>query len=169
MLLLRFLAASILCKGKWGIANATPNIVLILTDEHGWSQLSVHMDPKVKFSKSDYLETPHMPRMMNQGRCFTSRYSQVQLCTPTRRSIPCGTTAARSGTEFASTHWIPADHLTIPKALKRANPKYRMAHYGKWGGADTWSFARPFIFRERGARRPQIGYGAPKLIDIPTT
>lgn len=37
MLLLRFLAASILCTGIWGIASATPNIVLILTDDHVWS------------------------------------------------------------------------------------------------------------------------------------
>ncbi len=133
MLLLRFLAASVLCTGIWGIASAAPNIVLILTDDHGWSQLSVQMDPKVKSSKSDYLETPHMARIMNQGRRFTSGYSPAPLCTPTRRSILCGTTAARSGTEFASPHWIPADHLTIPKALKVANPKYRTAHYGKWG------------------------------------
>jgi len=133
MLLLRFLAASVLCTGIWGIASAAPNIVLILTDDHGWSQLSAQMDPKVKSSKSDYLETPHMARIMNQGRRFTSGYSPAPLCTPTRRSILCGTTTARSGTEFASPNWIPADHLTIPKALKAANPKYRTAHYGKWG------------------------------------
>jgi arylsulfatase A-like enzyme len=63
---------------------------------------------------------------------FSSGYSPAPLCTPTRRSILCGTTAARSGSEFAS-RWKPTDHLTMPRALKQADPLYRTAHFGKWG------------------------------------
>ena len=113
-------------------AGESPNIVLILTDDHGWSQLSELMDPEIPGSKSDYLETPNINRLIAEGMRFTSGYSPAPLCTPTRRSILCGTSAARSGTEFASP-WVPADHLTIPVALKRVNPKYRCAHFGKWG------------------------------------
>ena len=110
-----------------------PNILLILIDDQGWSQLEQVMDPRVKDSHSDYLETPNISRLMREGMRFTSGYSPAPLCTPTRRSILCGTSTARSGTEFASPRWIPADHLTIPKALKAANPNYRCAHFGKWG------------------------------------
>ena len=113
-------------------AQKSPNIILILTDDHGWSQLSQPMDPRVSESRSEYLETPNMNRIMNEGIRFTSGYSPAPLCTPTRRSILCGTTTARSGTEFRSP-WVPADHMTIPKALQRANPNYRCAHFGKWG------------------------------------
>ncbi|MGI9447002.1 MAG: sulfatase-like hydrolase/transferase, partial [Pirellulales bacterium] len=113
-------------------AEKPPNILLILTDDHGWSQLSQPMDPRVSESRSEYLETPNMNRIMNEGMRFTSGYSPAPLCTPTRRSILCGTTTARSGTEFRSP-WVPADHMTIPKALNRANPDYRCAHFGKWG------------------------------------
>ena len=109
-----------------------PNILLILTDDHGWSQLSNRMDPRLASSMSKYLETPNMNRIMNAGMRFTSGYSPAPLCTPTRRSILCGTSTARSGTEFKSP-WVPAKHLTIPKALKRANAGYRCAHFGKWG------------------------------------
>ncbi|MEM6278807.1 MAG: sulfatase-like hydrolase/transferase, partial [Verrucomicrobiota bacterium] len=109
-----------------------PNIILILTDDHGWSQLSALMDPEIPESKSDYLETPNLARIMDGGMRFTSGYSPAPLCTPTRRSILCGTTAARSGSEFKSS-WVPVDHLTIPRALKQANPDYRCAHFGKWG------------------------------------
>jgi len=131
--LARFINLSILSVCFSSLAIASPNIVLILTDDQGWSQLSARMDPELKESKSDYLEAPNMARMMNQGRRFTSGYSPAPLCTPTRRAILCGTTAARSGSEFKSPSWIPADHLTIPKALKMANPDYRAAHFGKWG------------------------------------
>ncbi len=121
----------LLCFGS-GSLLASPNIVLILTDDQGWSQLSESMDSRWPEAKSDYLETPNLARMIEQGIRFTSGYAPAPLCTPTRRSILCGTSAARSGTEFASP-WVPADHLTIPKALKAVDPDYRCAHFGKWG------------------------------------
>ena len=111
---------------------ALPNILLILTDDQGWSQVSVAMDPRIPASRSGYLETPNMARLAKEGLRFTSGYSPAPLCTPTRRCIQCGTSAARSGSEFRS-KWVPAEHMTIPKALKKANPAYRCAHFGKWG------------------------------------
>ncbi|MFZ5831859.1 MAG: sulfatase [Planctomycetota bacterium] len=113
-------------------AAERPNFVLILTDDQGWSQVSEVMNPRVPESRSTYLETPNMARLMREGMRFTSGYSPAPLCTPTRRSILCGTSAARSGSEFRST-WVPADHMTIPKALKQASADYRCAHFGKWG------------------------------------
>src|SRR5687767_7264397 len=109
-----------------------PNFLLILSDDHGWSQLSETMDPRVPDARSTYLETPSIARLMREGVRFTSGYAPAPLCTPTRRSILCGTSAARSGSEFSS-KWRPTDHLTMPKALKQADSSYRTAHFGKWG------------------------------------
>ena len=109
-----------------------PNIVLILTDDHGWSQMSQVVDPRVPASASNYLETPNMNRLAAEGMRFTSGYSPAPLCTPTRRSILCGAATARCGSEFRS-KWIPAEHMTIPKALKLVEPEYVCAHFGKWG------------------------------------
>lgn len=83
-----------------------PNIVLILTDDQGWCLLSGPMGPRVSESRSPYLETPNMMRLAREGMGFTSGYSPVPLCTPTRRSILCGTSAARSGPEFKGS-WMP--------------------------------------------------------------
>ena len=128
-----FLLAAVCLSGFSSVAaEKPPNIVLILTDDQGWSQVSEPMDPRVPESRSAYLETPNMTRLAREGMRFTSGYSPAPLCTPTRRSILCGTSAARSGTEFKS-RWAPAEHMTIPRALKRANPDYRCAHFGKWG------------------------------------
>lgn len=109
-----------------------PNIILILADDLGWSQTSVLMDPRIPGSKSNYLETPNIAGLASEGMRFTSGYSPAPLCTPTRRSILNGTSAPRSGEEFAS-GWIPAKHSTIPRLLKQANPAYKAAHIGKWG------------------------------------
>lgn len=110
----------------------SPNIVLILTDDQGWSQVSKPMDPRIAESCSSYLETPNIDRLACEGLRFTNGYAPAPPCTPTRRSILCGTSAARSGTEFKS-KWVPSEHMTIPKALKQASSRYRCTHFGKWG------------------------------------
>ena len=113
-------------------AEAAPNIVLILTDDQGWSQVALAMDPRVAASRSTYLETPNMTRLAREGLRLTNAYAAAPLCSPSRRSILSGSSAARSGGEIES-RWIPAEHLTIPRALERANANYRSAHLGKWG------------------------------------
>jgi arylsulfatase A len=130
----RLLLASFLAVVGVEAASAAeaPNIVLILTDDQGWSQTSFPADPRVPEAVSKYLETPNIGRIAAGGTRFTSGYSPAPLCTPTRRSILCGAATARCGSEFKS-DWVPADHMTIPKALKAANPAYRCAHFGKWG------------------------------------
>ena len=112
---------------------APPSFVFILTDDQGWSQLSFAMDPEVPDSASAYLRTPNMARLAAQGMRFASGYAPAPLCTPTRRSIFCGMTPARQrGTEFVSEFdW--RGRLTLPKALKLADPSYRTAHLGKFG------------------------------------
>tara|TARA_R110002049_G_scaffold285698_4_gene467132 strand:+ start:318652 stop:320088 length:1437 start_codon:yes stop_codon:yes gene_type:complete len=125
-------SAAFLLSHVGALDAAPPNIVLILTDDQGWSQLDVAMDPELPDAASSYLETPKMSELASRGIRFTSGYSPAPLCTPTRRSILCGTSAARSGPEFKS-EWVPKDHLTIPVALKSVNPQYRCAHFGKWG------------------------------------
>lgn len=122
----------LLVFGGSSFATDRPNIVLILTDDQGWSQRSGAMHPDLDSSKSNYLHTPNMDRIATTGMRFTSGYSPAPLCTPTRRSIVNGTSAARSGSEFSST-WVPAEHMTIPKAIKQADAAYQCAHFGKWG------------------------------------
>ncbi len=128
-----------------GLAQPKPNFVFILTDDHGWSQLSFTMDPEIEQAASEFLETPNMARLAEQGMRFASGYSPAPLCTPTRRSIFCGMTPARQrGTEFASEfEW--EGRLTLPQALKQADRTYRTAHFGKFGS-------------QMGANPEQVGF-----------
>ena len=125
-LLAALIVSSVTVQGK-------PNFLFILSDDHGWSQLSFAMDPEIPGTKSSYLETPNIARLARRGMRFVSGYSPAPLCTPTRRSIFCGMTPARQrGTEFRSEFdWT--GRLTLPKALKQADPNYRSAHFGKFG------------------------------------
>ncbi|MSU50861.1 MAG: sulfatase [Opitutus sp.] len=114
-------------------AATPPNFIFILTDDQGWPMMNERMHPDMPESRVEGVRTPAMDRLAREGMRFTSGYSPGPLCTPTRRSIVNGMTPARQrGTEFKSS-WVPAEHLTIPKALKQANAAYACAHFGKWG------------------------------------
>jgi len=120
------------------VQTKKPNILFILTDDQGWSQINTRMHPDVPESMSPYLETPALNRLAREGMVFSSGYAPAPICTPTRRSVQVGATAARCGTEFDSSlrrqgEFIPHEHLTIAKALKQADPSYTAAHFGKWG------------------------------------
>jgi arylsulfatase A-like enzyme len=116
------------------VAAPSPNMVFVLTDDQGWADLNTPMDPAVPEGSCAYFHTPNLDRLAREGMRFPSGYASSPICTPTRRSIQFGMTPARQrGTEFVSDAFTPKGHLSIPQALKRANPRYRCAHFGKWG------------------------------------
>jgi arylsulfatase A-like enzyme len=111
-----------------------PNIILILTDDLGWSCFSTKMDDGVPDSKSDYYETPNIDRFAKQSLRFTRGYAPDPICTPSRRSIQFGQTSIREGDEEFPDHYAPGKSaaLSIPQVLKLFDSKYKAAHFGKW-------------------------------------
>ncbi|NND06242.1 MAG: sulfatase-like hydrolase/transferase [Saprospiraceae bacterium] len=111
----------------------SPNIILILTDDQGWTHSSHHADPLIPESRSDYYETPNMDKLAASGVLFTQGYAPNPICSPSRNSLMFGQNGARH--IYNQDHeWYKktADWLTIPRALKMANSDYRAAHFGKW-------------------------------------
>ncbi len=117
-----------------GQEPASPNIILILTDDLGWSCLSSHMDIANGLSASDYHETPNMDRLAASGMRFSRAYAPASICSPSRRSILFGHTSVRQGNLSFAENYHPAQgkHATLPQVLRRLNPHYRTGHFGKW-------------------------------------
>ena len=111
-----------------------PNIILILTDDLGWSCFSTKMDDRIADSKSDYHETPNIDRFAQQALRFTRGYAPDPICTPSRRSIQFGQTSIRQGDEAFPDQYAPAQsaHHSIPQVLKAFDNRYKAAHFGKW-------------------------------------
>ncbi|XOV91463.1 MAG: sulfatase [Bacteroidota bacterium] len=111
----------------------SPNIIFILTDDQGWTYTSHRADPAIPESKSDFYETPRMDQMAGMGILFSQGYAPNPICSPTRNSLLFGQNAARH-IYNRDYDWYKktSDWLTIPKAIKQANPNYRTAHFGKW-------------------------------------
>ena len=110
----------------------SPNIIFILTDDQGWTHTSHRADPNIPESESDYYETPNMDKLAESGVLFTEGYSNP-ICSPSRNSLMFGQNAARHiYNKDADWYKKTADWLTIPRAIKKSNPNYKTAHFGKW-------------------------------------
>ena len=149
-------------------ANDVPkmNVVLILVDDLGWSDLGCY--------GSDYYRTPNIDQLAAEGMRFTNGYAACNVCSPTRAAILTGKYPAR----LLLTQWLPAgrwnprknrmregrylsnlplEEVTIAEALREAG--YRTAFMGKWHlGTETYYYPEHQGFDVNIAGRD---YGAP--------
>ena len=88
-----------------GAATGKPNVVLILADDLGWTDLACF--------GSDLHETPHLDRLAREGMRFTQSYSACTVCSPTRAALLTGKYPAR----LHVTDWIPGQMPDNPKLL----------------------------------------------------
>lgn len=125
-----FLVFALLTRGR----AESPNIVLILTDDQGWTDTSVPMMADRPDSRSDFYRTPHLQRLAREGMVFSNAYSPAPVCSPTRDSIFYGQTPARlHHAVLTGNAAVSAGALTLPQAIKAADSRYVAAHFGKWG------------------------------------
>ena len=131
-----FILITLIALGGPAVAGGKPNILFILTDDHGWPTLGCYGSQKVP--------TPHLDRLAREGVRFTDAYVMPQ-CTPTRAALLSGQHSARNGmwhvigwygspwarvTEPAYREQLPRELPTLPKALRAAG--YRTGMAGKW-------------------------------------
>lgn len=124
----------LVCMHLSAQSQQRPNIILILTDDLGWSCFSSRMNERIPDSKSDFFETPNIDHFSSQGMRFTRGYAPDPICTPSRRSIQFGQTSIRQGDESFPEQYAPSSSAShsIPQLLKAYDPMYRTAHFGKW-------------------------------------
>ena len=76
-----------------------PNILLILIDDLGWTDLTCY--------GSGFYETPNLDLLASKGMLFTDAYSSSPVCSPTRASILSGKYPARVGvTQYIPGHTV---------------------------------------------------------------
>ena len=124
----------LLISSGWTEKKGPPNFILILTDDQSWVGTSYLCDPEDSRSKSDYYQTPNMERLAQMGMRFTNGYSPAPFCCPVRKSITIGQTPAKHEYQRDRENWTInfRKQLSIPQMLKKANPNYQTAHFGKW-------------------------------------
>ena len=120
------------------LAGSRPNVVFILADDLGWSDLPVY--------GNRFNEAPNLTQMAREGIRFTDAYAACPVCSPTRASIMSGQYPARVGiTDFITGHWRPYEEVIVPvnsyqhlplevhtigEVMKEAG--YATGYFGKW-------------------------------------
>lgn len=103
------------------VAAATPNVILMMGDDHGWEETGYNGHP--------YVKTPVLDEMAATGLEFERFYAAHPSCSPTRGSFLTGRHPNRYGT-FAPGWSTRPEEITIARLLGKAG--YRCAHFGKW-------------------------------------
>ena len=107
----------------------SPNVLLILADDHGYGDISAHNGPSI--------QTPNIDRIAAGGTRFTQFYANSSVCSPSRASLMTGRYPDRAGVPgVIRTHpenswgYFRQDAATLPATLKQKN--YDTALIGKW-------------------------------------
>ncbi|MCL4111755.1 UNVERIFIED_CONTAM: hypothetical protein GTU68_008357 [Idotea baltica] len=100
-----------------------PNVILILTDDQGWGDLSINGNTN--------LQTPHIDQIGRQGAIF-DRFYVSPVCSPTRAELLTGRYAVRGGIYSTSEggERLDLDEVTVADIFKENG--YRTAAFGKW-------------------------------------
>lgn len=155
-----------------------PNIVMILSDDMGWGDLSCYGNKE--------LATPNIDRLAREGSRFTQFYVASPICSPSRVGYTTGCFPARwrindylhsraGNRVHECADWLDPQAPTLARTLQAAG--YATAHFGKWhmgGGRDVQDAPWPkaYGFDEHhvsiegcGPRINTYGSSTPELIE----
>jgi len=118
-----------------------PNIIYILTDDMGYSDVGCF--------GGNFVPTPNIDRLAASGRKFTNFYSAAAICSPSRAGFITGNYPGRwnfstyldnrkHNRNAQQADYLDPDAPTVVKFFKSAG--YATGHFGKWhlgGGRDV--------------------------------
>ncbi|MES2428592.1 MAG: sulfatase-like hydrolase/transferase [Bacteroidota bacterium] len=122
-------------------ADARPNIIIILTDDMGFSDVTCF--------GGNFVPTPNIDRIAQNGRKFTQYYSAAPICSPSRVGMLTGMNPARwnfstyldnrkHNKNAEQADFLDPSAPSIARVFKNAG--YATGHFGKWhmgGGRDV--------------------------------
>ncbi len=105
------------------INDDKPNVLIFLTDDQGWGDLSINGNTN--------LSTPNIDAIANNGARF-ERFYVSPVCSPTRAELLTGKFFVRSGVNGVTKGYerMNIDHQLISNFFKEK--KYRTGLFGKW-------------------------------------
>ncbi|WP_406695996.1 arylsulfatase [Singulisphaera sp. Ch08] len=132
-----------------------PNVVILLTDDNGYGDLSCHGNPVLK--------TPNFDRLHAQSVRLTD-FHVAPICTPTRGQLLTGKDALHNGATSVSAgrSFIRRGIPSMAELFAAAG--YRTAMFGKWHLGDSF----PNLPNDRGFQEAvyHLGWGITSMADL---
>ncbi len=109
--------------------EARPNVILVITDDQGYGDLSCLGNPRLK--------TPNIDRLYQQSLRLTD-YHVSPTCAPTRSALMSGHFSNRTGVwhTINGRSLIRSNEVLMPRVF--GNSGYTTAMYGKWHLGDNY-------------------------------
>jgi len=106
-----------------------PNILLILTDDQGYGDVSLH--------GNKHLSTPHLDRLAQEGLRL-DRFFVSPVCAPTRAALLTGRYPTRTGVHGVTRgrETMRGTEITLAEVLQDAG--YTTGAFGKWHNGAHW-------------------------------
>ena len=134
------------CFNSGNPAAGKPNIILVMTDDQGYGDLSCHGNP--------WLKTPNLDRLREQSVRLTN-FHVSPTCAPTRAALLTGHYTNRTG----AWHTIGGRSLLRESEVTMANilsaNGYKTGIFGKWHLGDNY----PFRPQDRGFQETLVHKG----------
>ncbi len=102
-------------------SSSTPNIVLVMADDHGYGDCG--------FTGHPFVRTPHLDAMAREAVVFDRFYASSPVCSPTRAAVMTGRHAFRVNVPNHG-HYLRPHEVTIAEVLREHG--YVTGHFGKW-------------------------------------
>jgi arylsulfatase A-like enzyme len=125
-----FVMAAMSVAGYAAADASKPNVIFVLTDDLGYSDIGCYGATKV--------ETPHIDRIAADGFRFTDFHTAASICSPSRAAFLTGGYPQRAGlymgiNPLRTAHWFlglnPAE-ITLAEQFKKQ--AYKTFMVGKW-------------------------------------
>jgi arylsulfatase A-like enzyme len=109
-----------------GAKEERPNVILCMTDDQGWADVSYNEKGRLVNGK---FKTIELDKMAAAGMRFDRFYAAAPVCSPTRGSCLTGRHPFRYGVTLYGKP-LKLEEKTIAHALGAAG--YKTGHFGKW-------------------------------------
>ena len=143
----RFLKTAAITAGILGLSSCktlqtqkpslkNPNIILFISDDHGWRDSGAYGD--------SYVRTPNINRLATESMRFTHAFAASPLCSPSRCAIETGLMPHRNGGHKFGTPIKPGIK-TMPEYFKEMG--YYTAHIGKFHHGPNKQFPYDYVHK----------------------
>jgi arylsulfatase A-like enzyme len=154
--LIIFLLSLVSCQNSNKGIIIQPNVIFILVDDLGYSELNSY--------GNSFNETPNIDELAKNGLRFTNAYASAPVCSPFRASLMTGQHPGRLGiTDYLRPHedrHLDEEYTTIAEIFKTSG--YHTGMIGKWhlsgyakngakeSGPDEHGFEEVILTEKRG-------------------
>lgn len=134
-------------------SDGRPNVLIVITDDQGYGDLSCHGNPALK--------TPNLDRLYGESVRLTN-FHVDPTCAPTRAALMTGRYSGRVGVwhTVMGRQILRTSEVTMPEILSRAG--YATGIFGKWHLGDNY----PYRAHERGFRESLV-HGGGGVAQVP--